>query len=479
MRTERAHTVIVGAGPAGLTAAHTLSNAGIKPIVVERGDTVGGLMRSLHRGDFIVDIGRKELYNRIERVDRFWSELLGRDYRPYSHRGGLLYQGHIIELSPVYLGPIRGMPWQMVLGCGFDFVRAITRVSKQKPRNVEEFFYQNRGRRMTQIFSQGFQQKLTGRKWADIPVSDSISQPSPLATVRAAVARTLSAKESNTPSGVWKHPALGTGQICDVLEETVLRNGGRLFFNARLDRVLCPGNTIEAIIVDYPSGPIRYEAQHFISSIPIDPFLHAMNSGRPLNSWNADSVRKKSVVLVYLFFDEPPRFPHFWLNVTCPHTVIGRITNYAALNGSMVPAGKTALCCEFYCFDEDPLLEIDDAGFVERSLFDCANLIDRETCIDSLVVRLPGADASQNRHNWLGTQQLSLLREIQQLKNLYYVGRSDLDLATLAGLESAQAILSGDRAEFDEHLDPARVGIRSENKPFEFINPAGYDATLA
>jgi hypothetical protein len=72
--------------------------------------------------------------------------------------------------------------------------------------------------------------------------------------------------------------------------------------------------------------------------------------------------------------------------------------------------------------------------------------------------------------------QASRLRQIEalaQFRNLYCVNRTELDIATLAGIEAAEAILSGNRAEFDRHVDPAEIGIRSESKAFEFKVPSG------
>ena len=64
------------------------------------------------------------------------------------------------------------MPWSMFTGCGLDFFVARAGPGKTKPRNLEEYFYQSRGRRLTQIAAQGFQEKLTGKKWADISISE-------------------------------------------------------------------------------------------------------------------------------------------------------------------------------------------------------------------------------------------------------------------------------------------------------------------
>jgi hypothetical protein len=121
---------------------------------------------------------------------------------------------------------------------------------------------------------------------------------------------------------------------------------------------------------------------------------------------------------------------------------------------------------------------LDNNQFAELALSECSKfaLIDRTKCFDNLVLRLPGADASQNRHNWLSKTRLSLLEEVKPFKNLYYVNRTDMDIATLAGIEAAEAILSGDRTDFDRHIDPTQIGIQSERKVFEFKNPASQEA---
>src|SRR5260221_1855493 len=160
MKTEQLHSLVLGAGPSGLAAGYVLAKAGLKPVVLEKDKVAGGLMRCIHRGGFVVDVGRKELYNRLAKVDAFWSELLGSDYRDYPHRGGILFDGHIIDMSPAFQGFRRGMPLGMFMGCCVDFLGA--RLRGGGPSNQQEYFYSKRGRRLTQIFFQGFQEKLTG-----------------------------------------------------------------------------------------------------------------------------------------------------------------------------------------------------------------------------------------------------------------------------------------------------------------------------
>jgi hypothetical protein len=102
-----------------------------------------------------------------------------------------------------------------------------------------------------------------------------------------------------------------------------------------------------------------------------------------------------------------------------------------------------------------------------------SGLVEPDKCFDKLVLRFPGADASQNRHNWFSKERQEIFAQLRRFENLYSVGRTDLDISTLAGIEAAEAILTGDRMQFDAHFDPEQLGIRSESKPFEFRNPPG------
>jgi len=235
------------------------------------------------------------------------------------------------------------------------------------------------------------------------------------------------------------------------------------------------GGGIEGVVAEVGSETICYQPRFVISSIPLEVMIKLTGRKVP-HAYTAAAgaaSRKRTVVLVYLFLDRPPLFPHAWLQVTCPRTRIGRITNYSGFEADMVPAGKGCLCCEYYCFGDDPLLAVDPKQLVQDTFDYCAasGLIDRGSLQDNLVLKFPGADASQNRHNWMTSMRLGLLDEIKPIRNLYHVGRTDLDIATLAGIEAAEAVISGDRTTFDRHFDPEELGIRSEPKAFEFKLP--------
>lgn len=478
MRIEPVHTLILGSGPSGLAAGYVLAKAGLRPVIVDRENVPGGLMRSIHHKDFVVDVGRKELYNRLEKVDEFWGSLLGTDYRPYPHRGGFLYHGRIFEISRNFRGFRRGMSWGTFLNCVLGFFAARLNFFARQPRNVEEYFYRTRGRLLTRIASQGFQEKLVGRKWSDIPLPDNISTGDDaglVTTLRAALKRAFSRTEVNTYKNLWRHPAKGTGQICDALAKGIVEAGGSFCFGAKILAVTHGENRITSVRIAVGDEQIEYEPKHLVSTIPLDGLIKLLGLTVPEAYTRSSGApgQRKTVVLVYLFLNRPPEFPHAWLQVTDQRSRIGRITNYSGFNSDMVPVGKGCLCCEYYCFGADPLLELDSKLLVEQTLNFCveSGLTSRDAFLEERILKLPGADASQNRHNWLTGMRLGLLDTIAPFKNLYSAGRTDLDIATLAGIEAAEAICSGDRTTFDRHFDPFEIGIRSERKAFEFKVP--------
>src|SRR5687768_12810624 len=317
------------------------------------------------------------------------------------------------------------MPQATLLGCALDPGWAQLR-GKLGGGNgsvtLEEYFYSRRGRRLTQVFAQGFQEKLTGKRWRDVEVPPSAGEASEglLRTLKQLANRLFSKTEVNTFKGLWRHPARGTGQICDALAQGIVDNGGRVLYQADLKAIGVNGSRVCSVTVAADGKTETYPLSNLVSSIPVDLLLKYLR-GEPIAGPAAKrGTAPRTVVLVYLFLDKAPLFPHAWLQVTDPSTRIGRITNYSGFNGDMVPPGAGCICCEYYCFGDDPLLKVSDADLLAQTREDCvrSGLIDGGSVVDSLVLRLPGADASQNRDNWMSEARLKQMAEAAVFTNL-------------------------------------------------------------
>ena len=236
MRSEKISTLILGRGPAGLAAGYTLAKAGLKPVILERDTVPGGLMRSLKHGDFVVDVGRKELYNRLAKVDEFWTAVIGEDYRPYPHRGGFLYDGHILEMSQQSPRPASRDAMANVRGlCVWFPLEPPECVRTQAAQRRGVFLSHTRPAAHTRRLA-GFSGEASWPTWAPAVAGRVLDDGTGgfFDTVKAAATRAFSTGEVNTFKGVWRHPAKGTGQICDALARGIVEYGGTFGYGAKI-----------------------------------------------------------------------------------------------------------------------------------------------------------------------------------------------------------------------------------------------------
>ena len=481
MPAKDVHTLIIGAGPSGIAAAHKLTEAGVRPLIVERSDAAGGLMRSLTRGEFTVDMGRKELYTRIPEVDRLWRRILGDHYREYPHRVGSLYRGRILEMSDRYRGFRRGLPWPWLISGGLDLLRCWICSGMSRPANYEAYWHRRAGRRFARVFAQGYWEKFRGQKWADMPVPETTVDGHQVTSYSFnAIKQGLMLAAQGGPSDQreWRHPAKGTGQICELMLNETLHGGAQIKFNTEVTALKSENGRIIEVLIKAPDGLGRYRPRYVVSSMQVEDLavvLAEAPSEMAKRRW-ADAER--SVILVYLFLNEPPRFPHAWLEVNDTKMKTGRITNYAAFNGDMVPQGKACLCVEFFCVGDDPILRLSTKELETLAIEECVEngLIDPTRLFDTHVATMRRANAAASWRDWQSAAKLRLLERIGRFENLYYVNRPGTDWATFAGMVAAEAILQGSRTEFDRRADPTRKYSEQQEPP---VRSAGSGAAAS
>jgi protoporphyrinogen oxidase len=376
-------------------------------------------------------VGRKELYTRLLKVDALWKEILKDDYVTYQQREGILYKGRILESSSRWQGFRRGMSWGMLGLCGLDFLWSRFTHLFSTPRSYEDYWYGKRGKRFSQIFSQRLREKFKGVNWRDMPPCEAMAASDRLKQTVSDPLHSGHLKERGQP--IWRHPERGSGQICEILERKVAAAGTPLKFGAHIKNITTSGKQIKTVTVALGSEQIVYRPKHVISSVPAE--IMALLLGFEATA-KADPEQKTgttmSTICVYLFINEPPRFPHAWLKVTCPDVKIGRITNFSEFNGKSVPNGLTCLCVEFFCAESDPLLSLSQEELMACAVDECsrAKLIDPDKCFDYFVLKLPGSNAAANRGDWNSPKQQQLLTFLNAFDNLYFVNRPGTDKAT-------------------------------------------------
>lgn len=147
--------------------------------------------------------------------------------------------------------------------------------------------------------------------------------------------------------------------------------------------------------------------------------------------------------LVYLMAEGEPRFPHNWLQVTDTRFCVGRIVNYAAWQGDMVPRGKTALCFEYFALKGDRMMSLSRDELLELAVAEAKqnNLIDETRIIDQLVIQLPSVNAATVRTDWRTPWMKKALAYLGSIEGLLVTNRPGIDRATLAGIDAVEACM--------------------------------------
>ena len=176
----------------------------------------------------------------------------------------------------------------------------------------------------------------------------------------------------------------------------------------------------------------------------------------------------RGTLLVYMFLNESPRFPHVWLNVSDPRLKIGRIVNYANFKGGMVPDQKTCLCFEIFLRPDDALFSLEDSEIKDMVLSEVknANILNSENLEHYKVMKFPFADAAVSWRDYIeDPKKLEVYEQLKQFKNLYNVQRPGTDRATYAGIAAAQSIADNTKEHFELQTDPTVEKPWIESRP--------------
>lgn len=443
---NRFDVVVIGSGPSGLTAAYFLARAGAKVAVVERSDETGGLMRGVTRGEFSLDLGRKELYSRLPEIHALWSGLLGNDFRVYPHHVGLLSDGEIMERMSMRT-LLSLSPSQQVRLLG-DFLWAQVKPGDRLARNIEDYYLLRFGRTFYEFFNYGFTRKFHGSPLTDIPLDDGPHLIRRFDALWTAIARGIETSTDDVAQAEWRHPARGTSQIVDLLEAGAREAGATFILGAEAQEITVAERRARSVRLRTADGTVDIEAGAFICGIPLRSLVQLLRPGPPVELVAPppnEVVFKKSTVLVYLMADHPPRFPHNWLEVNDMSFQVGRVVNYATWNTDMVPPGQAALCMEYFFLDGDGLGDLSESQFHELARTEAtrAGLIDERRIFDSLVIKLTRVNAATQWLDWRVKWMQMVKEYLDGIANLYETNRPGMDRASLAGKDAADACRRG------------------------------------
>lgn len=448
--SEQYPVVIIGAGPAGLTAAYELSKSDVRSVVLEKDGVVGGLSRTADYKGYLFDIGGHRFFTKVSAVERMWHEVLGADFITRPRMSRIYYKSKFFQYPLEPVNALMGLGVFESFLCGLSYVRA--RLFPEKPEENLEAWVSNRfGKRLFKTFFKTYTEKVWGISCREIQAEWAAQRIKGL-SFTSVILNAFRGKRKQSKRDVIKtlihefeYPRRGPGMMWTKTRDIVEKCGSRVVFHAPVESICWEPGRVKAV----RAGGQAYCSDHFISSMPIRELIQSLDPAPPDKVRRAaEDFKYRDFVTVALMVRGKDLFPDNWIYVHDPNVAVGRIQNYSNWSPEMVPEpGMSCLGLEYFCFEGDGLWTTPDAELIAMAKKELGmlGLVDPKNVVDGTVLRIEKAYPIYN-----GTYRrgLDAIREfLATVPNLQLVGRNGMhrynnqDHSMLTAMLAARNIL--------------------------------------
>jgi protoporphyrinogen oxidase len=423
--------VIIGAGPAGLTAAFELARKGKACTVLEADDVVGGISRTVERDGWRFDIGGHRFFTKVKPVEAFWHEVLPDDefmLRPRMSR--IYYQGKYYDYPLKPFNALRNLGFVESLRCAASYAWA--RVHPPSDQTTFEGWVAARfGWRLYKHFFKTYTEKVWGYPGSELQAdwaAQRIKNLNLFNAVKSALFPKKGQREITTLIDQFEYPRLGPGMMWERCRDKVEAAGSKVMMRSVVTRVRCAEGRAVAVESLTDGALTEHAASAVISSMPISALVRALDPPAPPDVLAAaDDLHYRDHITVALVVPKAAGFPDNWVYVHDPSVRMGRIQNFGQWSPYMVKDGSTCLGLEYFVFEGDETWTMPDEELVEMGKREIGllGLVDPKVVGAGYVVRMPKAypyyDADY-KHN---VETLRKWLEVN-VPNVHPVGRNGM-----------------------------------------------------
>ena len=446
--------IVIGGGPAGLTAAYDLCRKGVNVVVFEMDDILGGISRTVRYKDYHFDIGGHRFFTKVKVVEDMWREVLGENLLKRKRLSRIYHNQKFFDY------PLRPINALMGLGLGNSVAILASYLFAQlfpvKPEeNFEQWISNRFGNRLYTIFFKNYTEKVWGIPCTEISAEWAAQRIKGLSLISALKDALIKQQNSNKKEVIktlideFDYPKRGPGMMWESVADIVKSNGGRILTNSRVNKIIYNGTKIEALEIISNGQKEVVHGTHFISSMAIrDLILSFEPTVPPQVSAAAKKLNYRDFLTVALMVKTADVFPDNWIYIHDHRVKVGRIQNFKNWSPYMVAnPNNTCLGLEYFCFEGDELWTMPDQNLIDLGTRELETLgfIRASDVDDGAVVRMPKAYPVYDSDY---KEALTEVREyLNDFNNLQLVGRNGLhrynnqDHSMLTAMLAAENIL--------------------------------------
>lgn len=493
--------IIIGAGPAGLTAAYRLlKETDVHPVVLEAGSTVGGLSRTVVRDGLRLDIGGHRFFSKNDEVMNFWTETMplqgapasddafSGEKKPFAPGGPdpekedrvmlirrrvsrILYRRKFFDYP---ISPSPATIWNLGLlrtfSSALGYVRA--RVFPRPERTLKDFMINRFGEPLYRMFFERYTEKVWGRNPEAISADWGAQRIRGLSLSKAALEffrKLLSLrgeKETETSLiGEFLYPKKGPGQLWETLADDVRAMGGEILLNAEAQRIHAERGRILSATCVHDGREKEFQGDFFLSSMPVKELVERMEPGGIVPA----DVRSVAAGLPYRDFivvgvladalkirNRTKRktlngiAPDCWIYIQEPDVKISRLQIFNNWSPYLAPnvGGKVWLGLEYFCTEGDELWNMPERDFIRFALKELETIGILEPNGTEYAFRIREKKAYPAYFGTYG--EFGRVREfLNGFSNLYCIGRNgqhrynNMDHSMLTAMEAVRSIREG------------------------------------
>lgn len=386
--------VVIGAGPAGLTAAYELLKRGHTSVVLEADGVVGGISRTVERDGWRFDIGGHRFFTKVRRVESFWHEVLdSHDFLMRPRMSRIFYRRTFFDYPLKVGNALRGLGLVESVRCVVSYV--VVRVRPPKDTTTFEGWTASRfGWRLYRIFFKTYTEKVWGVPATSIQAdwaAQRIKNLSLFGAVFNALFPRLRRGEVTSLIDEFQYPRLGPGMMWEKCRDLLIAGGTEIRLDSPTARIVALADGGFEVVA--ASGE-THRASGIISSMPLGELVMCLEPQAPSHVRDAAmALGHRDFISVALVLSSSAPFEDNWIYIHDPDVKVGRVQNFASWSPEMVKDGGGCLGLEYFAFEGDDLWISSDDDLIELGITELEKLglVERATVVTGHVVRMPKA----------------------------------------------------------------------------------------